>query len=177
MPLYFDFQIKSFWIEWRLIHNLRHSSRQSSDSLKATFCSRPLMLVSPCGYCVWRGSLLATVEQRNEPVHSQQGRENWFREQADLTFLYTWASQVAWVVKNPPANAGDFLYKAGDIRDVGLILGWEDPLKEGLATNSIILAWRIQNPVDRGAWRAMIQRVTKSHTWLKRLSTAQHSYT
>ena len=36
-----------------------------------------------------------------------------------------------------------FLYKAGAIRDVGLILGWEDPLKEGLATNSIILAWRI----------------------------------
>ena len=55
------------------------------------------------------------------------------------------------MVKNPPANAGDFLHKAGDIRDVGLILGWEDPLKEGLATNSIILAWRIQNPVDRGA--------------------------
>ena len=40
------------------------------------------------------------------------------------------------VVKNPPA-------KAGDIRDVGLILRLGDPLEEGLATHSSILAWRI----------------------------------
>ena len=38
------------------------------------------------------------------------------------------------VVKNPPANAGD-------IRDGSL--GWEDPLEEGLATHSSILAWRL----------------------------------
>ena len=31
-------------------------------------------------------------------------------------------------------------------------LGWEDPLEEGLATHSSILAWRI--PMDRGAWQA-----------------------
>ena len=29
-------------------------------------------------------------------------------------------------------------------------LGWEDPLEEGMATYSNILAWRI--PMDRGAW-------------------------
>ena len=29
-------------------------------------------------------------------------------------------------------------------------LGWEDPLEEGMATYSSILAWRI--PMDRGAW-------------------------
>ena len=29
-------------------------------------------------------------------------------------------------------------------------LGWEDPLQEGMATLSSILAWRI--PMDRGAW-------------------------
>ena len=28
-------------------------------------------------------------------------------------------------------------------------LGWEDPLEEGMATHSSILAWRI--PMDRGA--------------------------
>ena len=27
--------------------------------------------------------------------------------------------------------------------DLGLILGWEDPLKEGKATRSSVLAWRI----------------------------------
>jgi len=43
---------------------------------------------------------------------------------------------AALVVKDLPANAGD-------IRDVGLTLGWEDPLEEGMATHSSILAWRI----------------------------------
>ena len=41
-------------------------------------------------------------------------------------------------------------------------LGWEDPLEEGIATHSPILAWRI--PMDRGAWRATVHRVTKSRT-------------
>ena len=40
------------------------------------------------------------------------------------------------VVKKPLANAGD-------IRDMGLISGWEDPLEEGMATHSSVLAWRI----------------------------------
>jgi len=29
-------------------------------------------------------------------------------------------------------------------------LGWEDPLDEGVATHSSILAWRI--PMNRGGW-------------------------
>ena len=32
-------------------------------------------------------------------------------------------------------------------------LGWEDPLEEGMATHSSILAWRIL--MDRGAWWAI----------------------
>ena len=43
-------------------------------------------------------------------------------------------------------------------------LGWEDPLEEGLATHSSILAWSI--PVDRGAWRAIVRGVAKSQTGL-----------
>ena len=34
-----------------------------------------------------------------------------------------------------------------------------------------ILAWRI--PMDREAWKATVDSVSKSQTWLKRLSTAQ----
>ena len=34
-------------------------------------------------------------------------------------------------------------------------LGQEDPLEEGMATHSRILAWRI--PMDRGAWWATAQ--------------------
>ena len=38
-------------------------------------------------------------------------------------------------------------------------LGWEDPLEEGMATHSNILAWRI--PKDRGAWRATVHGVAE----------------
>ena len=47
-----------------------------------------------------------------------------------------WGSQVVLMVKNPPANAGD-------IRDVGSIPGSGNPLEEGMATHSSILAWGI----------------------------------
>ena len=61
------------------------------------------------------------------------------------------------VVKNPPANAGD-------ITDAVQSLSWEDPLEEGMATHSSILALRI--PMDREAWRATNQGVAKSQTQL-----------
>ena len=40
------------------------------------------------------------------------------------------------MVKNPPANAGN-------VRDAVQSLGREDPLEEGIATHSSLLAWRI----------------------------------
>ena len=39
-------------------------------------------------------------------------------------------------------------------------LGQEDPLEEGLATHSGILAWRI--PMDRGSWPAAVHGITES---------------
>ena len=50
-------------------------------------------------------------------------------------------------------------------------LGWEDPLKEGRATRSNILAWSI--PMDRGAWLGTAHGVAKSRTRLS--NKAQHS--
>ena len=73
-------------------------------------------------------------------------------EQLNLTEL---AFQVALVVKNPPANAGD-------LRDAGLIPGQEDPLEEGMA-NPLQYSC-LENPMDRGAWWATIHGVTKSRT-------------
>ena len=43
---------------------------------------------------------------------------------------------VALVVKNLPANAKDIMRQ-------GFIMGWEDPLGEGMTTHSNILAWEI----------------------------------
>ena len=51
--------------------------------------------------------------------------------------LRDWASQVALVVKNLPANAGD-------VRDVGLTPGSEDPLEEEMATHSSVLAGTVR---------------------------------
>ena len=45
-------------------------------------------------------------------------------------------SQVVLVVKNSPASAGD-------VRELGSIPGQEDPLEEGKAIHSSILAWKI----------------------------------
>ena len=42
-------------------------------------------------------------------------------------------------VMKPPANAGDL----SSIPESGRSLGQKDPLEKGMATHSIILAWRI----------------------------------
>ena len=41
-------------------------------------------------------------------------------------------------------------------------LGCENPLEEGMATHSRVLAWRIS--MDSGAWKATVHRVSKSQT-------------
>ena len=41
-------------------------------------------------------------------------------------------------------------------------LGQEDPLEEGMATHSSILAWRIR--MDRRAWWATVHRVAELDT-------------
>ena len=50
-------------------------------------------------------------------------------------------------------------------------LGGEDPLEEGMANQSSILAWRI--PMDRGAWLASVRGVSKRpHGWVTKHSIA-----
>ena len=66
---------------------------------------------------------------------------------------------MAQIVKHPPAMWETWVRS----------LGWEDPLEEGMATHSSILAWRI--PTDRGAWWAIVH-VAESDT-TEQLSTAQ----
>ena len=46
-------------------------------------------------------------------------------------------------------------------------LGREDPPEEGMQHAPVFLP---ENPMDRGAWWAMVHGVAKSQTWLKRLS-------
>ena len=68
------------------------------------------------------------------------------------------------VVKNLPANAGD-VRDAGSIPALGRSPGGEygTPLHYSC----------LENPMDRGAWRATVHRISKSRTWLS--DSAQHS--
>ena len=56
---------------------------------------------------------------------------------------HTQTSQVALVVRNPPANAGD----AGD---TGQTLALKDPLEKGMASHANILSWEIPKTEEPG---------------------------
>ena len=69
-------------------------------------------------------------------------------------FQYSWASLVAQMVKNLSVMWETWVQS----------LGQEDPLEEGVATYSGILAWRI--PMNRGGWWATVHGISKSQTCL-----------
>ena len=72
---------------------------------------------------------------------------------------------MALVVKNLLANAGD-------VRDPGLIPG--SGRSPGLGNRYPLQDCCLENPMDRGAQRATVHRVTQSQTRLKQLSTHAH---
>ena len=65
---------------------------------------------------------------------------------------------MALLVNNPPANAGD-------VRDAGSIPGSGRSPREG--NGNPIQYSCLENPLDRGVWRAVVYRVAKSWTKLK----------
>ena len=58
---------------------------------------------------------------------------------------YSWASLMAQMVKNPPVVWETWVQS----------LGWEDPLEEGMATHSSILAWRTPWTEEPGGLQSM----------------------
>ena len=70
-------------------------------------------------------------------------------------------SQVVLVVKKPPA-------KAEDIKEADSIPRSGRSPEEGNG-NPLQHSW-LENPMDRGAWRATVHGVTKSQTQLKWLN-------
>ena len=57
---------------------------------------------------------------------------------------------MALVVKNPPANARETLVQS---------LGQEDPMEEGMATHSSILAWTIPQTEEPGRLQSIGSQV------------------
>ena len=71
-----------------------------------------------------------------------------------------WASLLAQRVKNLRAMWETWVGS----------LSWKDPLEEGMAAQSSILAWRIPRT---GVWRVTVRGAAKSQTQLS--NSAQHS--
>ena len=82
---------------------------------------------------------------------------NW-QHYSSLDVPHNRTSQVALVVRNLPASAGD-------VRHVGSIPGSGRP--PGGGHGNPLQCSCLDNPVDRGAWWAALHRVAKSWTWLK----------
>ena len=75
---------------------------------------------------------------------------------AIIYYLFTdGTSQVALVVKNPSA-------KAGDVKELDSIPGWGRSPRGGHG-NPIQYSC-LENPMERGAWGATVHRVTKIKT-------------
>ena len=104
---------------------------------------------------------------------SDNHRSEHFLESKTFTFLSlglrnaarlsgTWASQVEVVVKNQLSTQ--------DMQETWVwSLGWEDPLEEGMATHSNVLAWRIPGTGEPGG---LPSGVAQSQTQLKWLSSS-----
>ena len=73
----------------------------------------------------------------------------------------TWDSQVALVVKNPPASAGD-------VRDMGSVPGLGR--SPGGGNGNPLQSSCLENPMDRGTCGATVHGVAKGWTELKQLS-------
>ena len=72
---------------------------------------------------------------------------------------------MALVVKNSPANAGG-------VKDMGWICG--SRRYPGGGHGSPLQYSCLENPLDRGAWWAIVHRAAKNQTRLKQLSTHTH---
>ena len=105
---------------------------------------------------VWQGCMLlpcylASIQSTSCRI---SGRMNHKLQSSLLWEISTISYMLAQMANNPQA-----MWETGV-----WFLGWEDAIKEGMATHSSILAWRI--PMDRGAWGAWVHGVARSWTWL-----------
>ena len=80
---------------------------------------------------------------------------------------FTRASLVVLEIKNLSANAGD-------LRDAGSIPG--PGRSPGGGNGNSVKYSCLENPMDRGAWKDMVHRVTKSQTQRKQLGMHVHMH-
>ena len=78
----------------------------------------------------------------------------------------TWGSELSFLWENHGNVTGfqpvvkNLFVNAGDIRDVGSVPGLGR--SSGGRHGSLLQYSCLENPVDRGAWQAMVHRITRS---------------
>ena len=132
-----DFQHKS-----NLLHISFHTGEGNGNPLQ---CS---CLESPRDGRAWWAAVYGVAQRRTRLKRLSSSSSS-------SSSSFHRASQVALMVKNPPANAGD-RRDAGSVSGLGRSLGERhgNPLQYSC----------LENPVDRGAWQAIVLRVAKNWT-------------
>ena len=119
-----------------------------------------LPLFSFQSHCTFQHPLLIWFTQHKSLILRNERGDSLKPHRKIKHILYAvQAFLVAQVAKDPPARRETWVWS----------LGWEDPVEEGMATHSSVLAWRI--PVDRGVWWATVHGVTN---WVTKHSYAVH---
>ena len=106
---------------------------------------------------------------KSQEWESRVGCRLWGHTESDTIYKYIYMYVCMYVcmymgfpggpvVKNPPANAGD-------TRDTVQSRGREDPLEEGMATHSSILAWKIPWTVEPGVTKSRTQLSMRVCVW------------
>ena len=150
------------WPWWAAVHGVTKSRTQLSNfTFTFHFYALEKEMASHSSVLAWR------IPGMGEPggllsVGSHRVGHDWSDLAAAAANTHRGVSQVELVVKNPPANAGD-------VRKEGLIPGSGRSSGKG-HVNPLQYSF-LENPMDRGAWRATIHRVAQSRTWLKWLGT------
>ena len=113
-----------------------------------------------------KGGVPVNKKHMNYPNSRQSPQEKSFGPKLDReslclfqSYIRNGPSQVVLVVKNPPPNVG---------RDIGSIPG--SGRSPGDGHGNPLQYSCLKNPMGRGAWHAIVHRVVKSWTRLKRLS-------
>ena len=141
---------------WSILHMVLHWSMalvRSKKSLQHQGCEYVYSRF------LWDFKVIFQFSLRNGSVYAP-----WIPKSTDV--------HVSW---DFPGGASDKepTCQRGYIRDTGLIPGlWKSP--EGEHGNPLQYPC-LENPMDRGAWWALIHRIPKSWTWSKWLSRAHDS--
>ena len=144
------FKSKSKGQRWRKVEN------RSMRKIQRTIAGLKMEVA------LWQGMQETSRSWKWAPADTQQEKEDLSPTASRSWILSMWwrngASHVALMVKNLSASAGD-------IGDTGLI--------PGSGRSPWSWAWQptwyscLENPMDRGAWKATVHKVAKSRTWLK----------